>query len=42
VVAGRSAGFMRESDRPIHAPLHRAGEEFEATNAVAAVCSVSV
>ena len=42
VVAGRSAGFMRESGRPIHAPLHRVGEEFEATNPVAAVCSVSV
>ncbi|MDO7877782.1 XdhC family protein [Hymenobacter sp. ASUV-10] len=41
VVAGRSAGFMRESGRPIHAPLHRVGEEFEATNPVAAVCSVS-
>jgi len=41
VVAGRSAGFMRESGRPIHAPLHRVGEEFEPANAVAAVCSVS-
>jgi xanthine/CO dehydrogenase XdhC/CoxF family maturation factor len=40
VVAGRPAGFMRESPHPIHRPLHRVGEEFQFANSVAAICSV--
>ncbi|GAA4355222.1 XdhC family protein [Hymenobacter saemangeumensis] len=38
VAAGRPAGFLRDSPLPIHAPLHRVGEQ-PATPTAVAVCS---
>ena len=39
VAAGRSAGFLRASAQPIHAPLRRVGEEGYAADLAVAVCS---